>query len=77
MSLMPKIGFFRLFAMGLVLGPTFAAAQTRVISALVAKPVAMPENWGLADNLGFFALVVVIFAVLVQRQVLRPKKFQN
>jgi hypothetical protein len=74
MSLMPKIGFFRLFAMGLVLGPTFAAAQTRVISALV---VAMPENWGFADNLGFFALVGAIFAVLIRSRQLRPKKFQN
>jgi hypothetical protein len=46
--------------MDLVLGPTFAVAQARVISALV---VALPENWGLADNLGPFALVVVIFAV--------------
>jgi hypothetical protein len=71
---MPKIGFFRLFAMSLVLGPTFAVARTTVISAVV---VAMPENWGLADNLGFFALVGVIFAVLIRRRQLRPRKFQN
>jgi hypothetical protein len=73
---MPKIRFFRLIAIGLVLGPSFAVAHTTFISALVAVPVAMPENWGLADNLGFFALVGVIFAVLIRRRQLRLKKFQ-
>jgi hypothetical protein len=60
--------------MGLVLGPSFAVAQTHVISALV---VAMPENWGLADELGFFAVVGVISAVLIRRRILRPKKFES
>jgi hypothetical protein len=35
--------------------------------------VAMPENWGLADELGFFALVGVTFAVLIRRRILRRR----
>ena len=71
---MPKIRFFRLFAMGLLLGPSFAVAQDHMISTLL---VAMPENWGLADDLGLFALVGVISTVLIRRRILRPKKFEN
>ena len=74
MSLTPKTKFFRLIAMGLVLGPSFALAHTRVISTLV---VAMPENWGLADNLGFLALAGVVFAILIRRRILRPQKFDS
>ena len=71
---MPKTRFLRLFAVGLLLGPSFAAAQGHVISTLL---VAMPENWGLADDLGLFALVGVISTVLIRRRILRPKKFEN
>jgi len=74
MSFTPKTSFFWLFAIGLVAAPPFALAYPTVIPAVA---VAMPENWGLSDYLGFFAIAVVVFAVLIRRGLLRPKKFQS
>jgi hypothetical protein len=71
---MPKARFFRLFAVGLILGPHFAVAQAKMFSALV---VPMPETWALSDSIGFFALVGVIFAMMIRRRLPRPKKSQN
>lgn len=75
MSFTPKTSFFRLFAIGLVAAPPFALAHPTVIPGVAV--VAMPENWGLSDYLGFFAIAVVVFAVLIRRGLLRPKKFQS
>jgi hypothetical protein len=71
MSFTPKTSFFRLFAIGLVAVPPFALAHPTVIPAVAV------ENWGLSDYLGFFAIAVVVFAVLIRRGLLRPKKFQS
>jgi len=71
---MPKTKTLRLVAAGLLLAPPFVSAHMTIPAVM---QVAMPENWGLADNLGFFALAAVIFAVLVRRRVLRPNKFQR
>lgn len=72
---MPRSKLFRLFAVGLIAAPPFLSAHVTIFPA--ALQVAMPENWGLGDSLGFFAVVVVLFAVLVRRRLLRPDKFQN
>jgi hypothetical protein len=75
MSLTPKTNIFRLLAVGLLVTSPFLSAHVTIIPAVVQ--VAMPENWGLSDSLGFFALVVVIFGVLIRRRVLRPNKLQR
>jgi membrane protein implicated in regulation of membrane protease activity len=70
---MPKTAISRLLTIGLFLTPPFVSAHMVIVPAVM--PVAMPENWGLSDSIGFFALVIVLFAVLVRRRVLRPNKF--
>jgi hypothetical protein len=72
---MPKTGFLRLFAMGLAVAPPLAFAHTASIPAFVV--IAMPENWGLSDYLGFSALVLVMFGVLIRRRLLRSKSDQS
>jgi hypothetical protein len=74
MSLTPKkTGFLRLLAVGLFLAPRFVSAHTTAPLAVMT----VPENWGLSDSLGFFALVVVLFAVLVRRGLLRTNKSRS
>ena len=36
------------------------------------KRVPVPENWGVSDSLGFFALALLAFGVLIPLRVLRP-----
>ena len=36
------------------------------------KPVPVLENWGVSDSLGFFALALLAFGVLILLRVLRP-----
>ena len=73
MSLTRKTRIFRLIAAGLLVAPSFVSAHLTIVPAVI--PIAVPENWGLTDSVGFFALVAVIFAVLVRRGLLRPNKF--
>ena len=37
----------------------------------VTIPVAMPEHWGTLEALGFFALVLIVFWVMIRLNVLR------
>ena len=36
------------------------------------KRVPVPENWGVSDSLGFFALALLAFGVLILLRMLRP-----
>ncbi len=35
--------------------------------------VAMPEHWGSWESLGFFALVIIVFWVMIRMRVLRAE----
>jgi hypothetical protein len=57
----------------LLVAPTTVFGSSHSFAALPAViPVTMPEYWGASDSLGFFAVALGIFAVLVRLKVLRP-----
>jgi len=41
------------------------------------NPVAMPEYWGIAESLGFIALVLGAFGVMIRLGLLRSHLFQT
>jgi len=66
MLFVPKTKFFWQAAAAMLVARRFLPAAVR--------QVAVPENWGFSDSIGYAALVV-IFAFLVRRRVLRRNKF--
>jgi hypothetical protein len=56
----------------LLVAPTTAFGSDLSFAALPAViPVAMPENWGASDSLGFFVVALGIFGLLARSKVLR------